>query len=239
MTAILPPEEASTGAGQALRMVAIQANLLPTEVTDARRDRRVRRATVLGIAIVLVLLTAWYGQASYDTSTQQNRLTTAQDNVQNLTNQQKKYSDLLGTQEKIQTISNQLSTVLADDLQWSKLLVGLAGVAPGGITLSAVSGELNSVSFETGTGTTVNRLPNGTSYKTIGTLTLAGIATTKPILASYADQLTTVTGLAAPLIVSTLLADGKHSFTLKLEITAAALGGRFSTSPSASAGTGS
>ncbi|HKT04239.1 MAG TPA: hypothetical protein VJT31_32340 [Rugosimonospora sp.] len=228
MTAtLMPPPPAAS----ALRVLPIAADLLPAEVVDSRQERRTRRTVLAALAGAVVLLVAWFGLAMYQTSQARSGLAAAQDEQQRMTSQQKSFRDLVATQSQTKAISAELSSLLANDLQWSRLLASLRSAAPAGVTVGGVSGALNNANSNTGKAT----LPGTPGDKAVGSLTVTGTAPSRAAVAAYVDALSRVTGLANPLVTNASIDSGKVTFSLRLDITRAALGGRF-TSPSPSAG---
>ncbi|OLB77079.1 MAG: hypothetical protein AUI14_17160 [Actinobacteria bacterium 13_2_20CM_2_71_6] len=220
MTTLAPSEPGS--AASALRIPPIAANLLPQEIVESRRARRVRRLVVSALAVVVVLLAGWYGLASYETAAARSGLAGAESEAQRLVQQQHNYAELVGTQTESKAITAQLATLLADDLQWSHLITSLQQAAPGGVQVTGVTGVLATAANGGGATTRVA----GTTEKPVGTLTVTGVGGTNDVVAAYVDALGKVCGLANPLLAGATQAKDGVQFTVRLDITKAALGGR-------------
>jgi hypothetical protein len=166
--------------------------------------------------------------ATYQTSTVRDDLTAAESDGQSLVRQQHAFSNLVNVQTESQTISTQLSTLLSGDLPWSRLLASLQTAAPSNVELTGVSGSLaaKTTGGATSAGTS-SSLPTGTAVKSIGTLTVSGSAPNKPTVAAYVDALGKVPGLGSPLLTSANTQNGVVLFSIRLDITDAALGGRY------------
>jgi Tfp pilus assembly protein PilN len=244
-TTLTPPERAAAGAGFAeaepadlaqlampdehsLRVPDIAADLLPVEVFEARRERQVRRFVLSALAVFTLLLGGWYAVATYQTAAARDALEGAQDDAQRLTRQQRAYADLVTAQTESIAISNQLTALLADDLQWAKLLSSLQDAAPSGVRLTGVTGAL-------ATGTATGTPSPVTPVNAIGSLNLTGTAGTKALVAAYVDALGKVAGVANPLLGDITAQGTTLSFTVRMDITKAALGGRY-TRPSTGGG---
>jgi Tfp pilus assembly protein PilN len=231
MTAtIAQPTGASTGGGptgghavdeRSLRIPDIGADLLPIEITAARRTRKVRRTVIVLVAAFAALLAAWYGLAIYETTAATDNLGRAQDSVQSLTRQQRGFNELVEVQTEAKTINQQLTALMAKDLQWSKLLQSLQAAAPTGITITNVTAALLS-------DTAAGAKPATQAAGTVGTLTLGGTGPTKTVIAAYVDALGRVNGVAnaLPGDVNQQQQAGLQ-FSIHMDITKAALGGRF------------
>jgi hypothetical protein len=227
MTATLAPHEASARpAEQALRIPPIAVNLLPAEIVDARRTRRTRRIVIMALVVFVFALGDWYGLVAYGTATARGHLRAAQDDVRRIERQQQAYSKVVSTQTESKTIDTQLTTLLAEDLRWAKLLSVLRGAAPKGIALTAVSASLASTNGTAGGAQSV-QLPSTTTARSIGTLTLSGTGPSKAVVASYVDILGTLPGLANPILGDATVQDGVLAFTVRLDVTDTALGGRY------------
>lgn len=234
MTATLSNE---AKAGERPPLLSIAANLLPPEIVQARHSRRVRRTVASLLAAFAALLVAWYGLVAYETSQAQHRLADAQTDLQNLQRQQSSYAELIGTQAAIKTIGAQLTALLADDLQWSRLFASLQDAAPPGVEVTGVSGALVSKTKQGTNQAAPTPAPGGRpgarGPRPVGTLTVSGRGPSKPVVAGYVDALATVPGLANPLLSDVTAQTGAVQFSVRLDIMSTALGGRY-TSPSPS-----
>ncbi len=216
-----PPAGGHAVDERSLRIPDISVDLLPVEITATRRTRTVRRVVVASVAVFAVVLAGWYGMAIQETRTANENLTTAQDRVQSLTRKQHSYTELVKVQGDAKTISDQLSSLMAKDLQWSRLLQSLQSAAPDGITLTGVTAAL-------ATDETAGSSASGkTNTDAIGTLTLGGVGTSKTVIAAYVDALARVRGVANALPGDVTQQSSGLQFSVHMEITKAALGGRF------------
>jgi Tfp pilus assembly protein PilN len=221
------------------RLITIGANLLPVEITESRRIRRVRWVVIVSFILFLALLAAWYLRATMQTDDAEDRVGQAQDRVQVLQRKEHEFSEVTNVQQDAKLITSQLSTLFAPDLQWAKLMADVRAAAPTGITLTALVGNINlgSTTPDAGAG----QLPSTTTDKTVGAITITGTGKDKATVAAYVDAVTKVSGLANPQISDVTLDEQNYRFTVRLDITAARLSGRFtpaSPAPSASSGTG-
>jgi Tfp pilus assembly protein PilN len=218
---------------RSLRIPDIGADLLPVEIIDTRRTRKVRRTVITAVAGFTVFLAAWYGLALFETSTATDNLTQAEDNVQALTRQQRDYTELVGLQAESKKVNQQLQSLLGDDLQWSRLLSSLQAVAPAGISVTGVTAALKVASVTPGTNT---EMPTGASGTPIGTVTITGKGSSKTVIAAYVDALAKVPGVANALPGDISQQQAGLSFSVHMDITKAVLGGRYSTTPAGTVG---
>ena len=209
-----------------MRILPIRANLLPEEIINSRREGKVRRRVVTALAMFTALLVAWYGVATYEASLAKDDLVAAEDDTRSLTRQQNAFSELVKTQTESKAITSQLQTLLANDLRWSTLLASLQSAAPAGVKVTGVTGAL-----------AAEKDAKQASGGPVGTLTITGAAPSKDALAAYVDALAKVSGFANPFPTDASEQDARVEFTVRLDITEAALGGRYtpaSPSPSGS-----
>jgi hypothetical protein len=233
-TTMTQVEPAATG--RAPRPLSIAANLLPAEIVDARRGRKLKRLVLSALLMFAVLLAGWDVQASYRTSAARSVLTGAEDTAERLLGQQRAFADVVSIQAESNAIRTQLGALLADDLQWSRLLAAVQGAAPGGVLLTGVTAALTPGTAGGAVASQAGQLPDTTGKKLIGTLTVSGSAASKAQVAAYVDALAKVPGLGNPLLGSANVRDGALQFSVRLDITAAALAGRYT--PKGTTGSG-
>lgn len=217
----------------------ISADLLPQEIIDGRRVRLVRKYALAGIALAVLVISAGYGVAWHQTSVADGHIDSLNADTQRLNREQRAFADILAAQAETQNITGQLSKLLANDLPWSSLLSSLRAVAPEGVSLVGVFGTLSATAPTPGAAAQANdgQLPAKAGQRRIGTVTISGLGKSKEAVAGYADRLGTVKGLASPLLTEALQQEDGLRFSVRLDITDAALGGRY-TSPHPSAPSG-
>jgi Tfp pilus assembly protein PilN len=230
MTALATPPAEAFAPHDGARYVAISASLMPDEVLLGRRLRELKRRLLIGIAGLLAVLllafaASWLQTESShsDLSSEQHRATVETKTLQN-------YQPLVNAQNESSGIVSTLSTLMTGDLQWPALMAHLRSVAPGGTTLSSISGSIttgtSADSAASGAADSLDIL-NQTGQQAVGTLTISGTARDKNAVAAFADKLITIPGIAAPLVSSVTGASGTITFSINTLITSAALGGRF------------
>ena len=210
----------------ALRIPAVAANLLPVEIVEARRSRKIRRFVTSGLVAVVVLLAGWFVFAAYQTSVARDDLANAQAEAEVLVRQQHGYADVVNTQAQSHAIEGQLSALFAGDLDWATVVGEVQGAAPGGVTVSGVSGLTGA---DKATGATA---PGGTSDtpvdpNPVGSITITGTGPSKAAVAAYVDALSAVPGLANAYLTTATEQGKTVQFTIRVEIVRAALGSRF------------
>ena len=222
------PSVTKAPAADGQRFVAIRAMLLPDEIVRARRLETVRRQVLLGLVTVVALVVAWFGLSWWQTTTARSDLSDAQHRGAALLLQQNQFHRLVSAQVQTAQIHQQLTTLMADDVPWSKLLGSLRAHAPQGITLTTVTATMNATGITSSTGATNQVMLNGTGKPTVGTLTIAGVAASKTGVAAYADALNRLTGVTGALITSVTTVNRTVNFVVTTALTSDVLGGRYS-----------
>jgi hypothetical protein len=226
-TTVLPPD-AGPATKNPLRILPIGTNLLPVEIVESRRNRKVRRLVLSALAVFTVLLAMWYGVSALQTTVARGALSDAESDVQRTTRQQRQFGDLVQAQSESQTITAQLNAVLASDLRWTSLTTALQQAAPADVHVSMVAGALSATSSGAALENPQSaRLPSTTTDTLLGTLTIGGAASSKASIADYLATLAKVPGLADPFVTELVEKDGSLEFTMQMDITSAAPGGRY------------
>ncbi|MDT5035070.1 MAG: hypothetical protein QOE03_255 [Micromonosporaceae bacterium] len=226
------------------RIPSITANLLPTEIIDGRRSRRVRKVITVTVAGFAVVVLAGYGVAATLTSVANLKVSESVAQTHRLTQQQRQYAEVVRVQAESKAINAELAHLLANDLQWSGLLTSLRTAAPPGVRVLTVAAALTPPSGAGApkaapapaagapaapTAAPGDKAAPAAATRTIGTLTVGGTATSKAALAAFLDELATVSGLANPLLTNVTVQNEDQQYTMHVDITAAALGGRYTT----------
>jgi Tfp pilus assembly protein PilN len=229
-TTLMPPDPAAT-TERALRILPIAANLLPAEIVALRRGRKVRRAVLAALSVFAVLLGGWYGLARHQTSVANSELSAAEDAGQSVLRQQRAFADVVSTQTESKAISTQLASLMAHDLRWSRLLSSVYTAMPRGVQVATVSGALTAPAAGTAAvadaGKTATGMPDPAGHKLVGTLTVNGTGPSQLAVADYLDALAKTLGLANVMLNGVAAQDDGLQFTIQLDVTSSALGGRF------------
>jgi Tfp pilus assembly protein PilN len=229
-TTLVPPSPSPApsrpSAGE-IRFVAVRASLMPDEVLSARQVLVVRKQVLLSLVAVLIALIAWFGLSWWQTQSANSNLDDLQRQGVALQSQQGQFTPLVQAQAQITNTRGQLEQLMVGDLSWKTMLTTLRDKAPAGVALQTISGDVTDSAAGTANATGVL---NQTGSSSIGVLTVTGTAPDKRTVAAYADALSRVKGVAAPLISSVQSAARPVTFTITADITSDALGGRYATS---------
>jgi hypothetical protein len=217
-----------------LRLLPITANLLPPEITDARRAKKVRRVMAVVVCVAVVATGGWYAWTKHGTSQAQDSLTSAQDRSLALGHRAASYNNLVKIQSQTSAISAELTTLMADDLPWWQLLPSLSAIAPAGVALTGVTGSISPAGAAPAAAAAQ---PVATGAPSIGSFTIIGTAPDKNSIAAFVDALALVKGISNPYLTGAQSQSGSGlQFTVQAQITKTALGGRFASPTATSTG---
>ena len=224
----LMPLDPALSPQQVSRVLTISADLLPEEVVAARRARRTRGWVLAVVGVVVLALVGWYLVADNSTSDASAELDAVNSQQARLQRQQTTYADVVDVQAETATISKQLTSLFANDLQWAALIDRLRTAATDSeVTVDSITANLNT---DAGGGSTSSTLPSVSGEKAIGTITVTGSAKDKPSVAAYVDLLDTLPTISDPFLTSVSTTDTNTvTFELTVNISDDALCGRFTT----------
>jgi hypothetical protein len=183
MTTTLAKPDPATDRPLSHRIPSVGANLLPVEVKEARRSRRVKRMVLVLLGIFVVLLVAWYGFARVQTELARSELADAKASTERLTKQQDAYAELQQVQRDSAAIERQLAQLMANDMAWPTLLRDLRRAAPANLTLTGITATLDASRT---VGTAVNAAATASN---VAFVTINGIGVSKPQIDTYVEAL--------------------------------------------------
>ncbi|MFC7480108.1 PilN domain-containing protein [Luedemannella flava] len=187
---------------------------------DARRTRQSRRLVVITIVPFLVALGAWYVFAVHETAATRAYLGQIESEIEKTRQRAEVYRDVEKTQGESAAIGKKLQELFADDVAWDRLTGSVREAAPTKVRITGASGtKLAGIADKLRQG--------GARPSVVGTFTVTGTAPDKRTVARYVDTIGVLPGLANPLLTDAVREDDKVRFAVRLDVTDAALGGRF------------
>ncbi len=226
MTTTLIPIDPAISPQWSTRILTISANLLPEEIVAARQARRTRAWVIVAVVVVACMCAAWFAYALYEKQEADKELAAAATTVTDLQRDQREFSETVRVQSDTAQLTEQLTTVMAKDLDWAALLAALRSAGtPSRIALTGINSTLN----DTDAATTSNPLPRTEAVGSTGQITLTGGAPDKKAVAAYADALAKQSVVTNPYITNvTNVTDGNGvTFSLKADLPQTSLCGRF------------
>lgn len=226
MTLLERPRATPLGnpAGDIEREPLVMANLLPPEIAAGRHVRRIQKLAALAVLVSVVGVAGWDVVEHRATAQAAASLASAQQASTSLARQQGSFTELTRTQQQSAVIKGQLTTLMATDLPWWKVLPALRSAAPTGVTITSVNATMATpdAAAAPSSGTPVD--PN-----VVGSVTVTGSAPDKAAVAGFVDALGRTPGVAHTLVSSVTAGSGSaYTFTLQTQITRSVLGGRWS-----------
>lgn len=227
MPTTLMPVDPAMSPQRVTRLLTISATLLPEEVVMARQARRTRTWVLVVVFLVACLCAAWAVLANRDEQAADKELTAATTEVIGLQRDQREYSSVVKVRNDTDQLRKQLKTLMANDLDWAALLTLLRTTGePSDVVVDGVTGELTEAG-EDGGGSS-GSLPSTSESGSIGSVTVTGTAPDKEAVAAYVDLLAKQATTANPYVTNVTSADEDEvTFSLTVDITQAALCGRF------------
>lgn len=220
-TTALMPVDPSVSPQQAARVLSIRADLLPQEIRDSRRSRRVRSLIAFVVLLVVAGLGAWYWQATLDKQAADEEYEQMFQTLTKTRADQKtsELKTLVEYQEGGKLLNTELTAILADDLSWTNLINLIRDEAEDeDVTLTELSAGLAANGNSSAP----------TDSSEIGTLTVSGSAENKKIVADFVNRLGVLELVTNPFVTSVSQVDRTYyTFSITLTITDKARCGRF------------
>lgn len=205
----------------------ITANLLPPEIIAARRLRVVRKMIVGVLIAVVVLGGAGYAYAFFQQRTAQSQLSAEKSKTAELVQQQQKYAEVVQLAGTIAHIKGQLATLMAGDVDTSKLVdETVAALPPGGsitqLQVALTNGPATSASTSSSTITAAGGGVLDLSGQVhIGSMSVVGTARSMTDIAGYVNALSLLPGVVEvyPASQGTGTTPNAIQFTIEVTLT--------------------
>jgi Tfp pilus assembly protein PilN len=203
-----------------------RVNLLPPEIEEQRRFRKVQAGLGAGVVAALGVVGALTLLANGAVSNAQSDLDEATARGSQLKAQQAQYAEVPVVYAQVEAAEAQLGQAMGKEVRWSYFLNDLSLKIPGKVWLTSmtVAQDVDSA---------VAAAPDPTTYISpgVGTVTFAGAGTRHNDVAAWLDALAKQKGLTQPYFTSsTQEAIGTQSavvFSSQATITEEALSGRY------------
>jgi Tfp pilus assembly protein PilN len=217
----IPNTSGSVETTQVMRLPSV--NLIPQEIAEANKFRRVQfalGASLVAAAGVVGLLSF---QASHDVSSAKDRLAAAQQETTTLQGQRAALQSVQDVFNQLSARQTMLSTAMAPEIRWSYYLEDLSLRIPNNVWLTNVNA--------TETGASQSATPATAAASGIGNIQFSGVAFSHDDVATWLDVLAKEKGWASPYFSnSTEGLIGSHkvvNFSSSVVITGAARSGRY------------
>jgi hypothetical protein len=201
---------------------AIAVDLTPVEIVNTRKVRSLKKVIVAGLALVVLLCVGATFMALLAQADAQESYDAAQANTADLQARAAKYADITAMKTTIAQVEAQVSTLMANDVDFVNLMARIRIALPPGVTIDneavalAQQAPADAAAAPATPGTTV-----------IGTVTLSGSGGAIKDLAPFVTTLIGLEGVVDVVPTSTSKTETGMEYTLTLNITDAIYTHRF------------
>jgi Tfp pilus assembly protein PilN len=208
-----------------------RVNLMPPEIAEALRFRRLQLAMGGAVLVSAVLVAGLYTHAKSGISGAQSQLTTAQGQQTTLQTKLNGLASVRTTYADVQSKQQLLQQAMGQEIRWSYMLNDLSFRIPSDVWLTS----LQATEATTGVGATDSNVATtplpGAPTTTLGTVTFTGIAFKHDDVATWLDSLAKEKGFADPTFTSSsetaIGTRGVVGFSTSTDLTSKALSNRY------------
>ncbi|MEV4345092.1 hypothetical protein AB0J83_11495 [Actinoplanes sp. NPDC049596] len=219
-TTTLMPIDTAVSPEQAARILPIRANLLPGELTAGRNARRTRFLLIAAVVLVVGVMAAWYVYARQTWNDADFNLTTANEQVSDLTRTKNKtYAEVTQLLNDRDRVKGELKSLLATDTSWTADFGYVSTDAlTSGVTLLQLVG-------------TLTKQDTGAKSDVVATIAVSGTGPDRRTIAAFIDKLAAREQLTQPYATTVTYSEGdkNYAFSLTVGLTSKALCGRYTT----------
>ncbi|NHC46011.1 PilN domain-containing protein [Motilibacter aurantiacus] len=230
----LSAETADTAVSAARAAVLPRVNLLPPEILEQQRFRRVQAGLGAGLGLVAALVVAGYALSAGSVSDARQDLAAARSEGAQLQSAQQEYADVPQVEADLKAESALLAQAMGRDVRWSQYLRDIGVIVPKGVWLTEVSivqpeagaATATDAAGTPATGSAVTSAP-------VATITFTGKATSQDAVAGWLDALSGEPGFADPYFTNSQSAVDAElgrtliTFSSSVNVTAEALSHRY------------
>jgi Tfp pilus assembly protein PilN len=167
--------------GLTTRHVLPRVNLLPPEVHQARKLRKLQLGLGAGVALVIVAIGGFYVLESQNKAAAADELASVQAQTTTLNAQKAQYADVPKTIAAIEAAEDARQNAMSNDVAWYRYLNDLSYITPAHTWLTTMTVTANGASTSGANGTSTLQPPG------IGTITFAGVAKKHNDVAAWLD----------------------------------------------------
>jgi hypothetical protein len=203
----------------------IVTNLLPPEILAARRVKVLRKFVIMALAGVLVLGAVGFGYGYWQKGKASSALGAEQARTTELMSEQAKYGEVVKIQGDVAEVQGQLGTLLADDVDFTKLMTAVERAQPRGGSITQLT-----VTLTVGTATAAAPgadILDSSGRTHIGSIALTGDAPTMTAAAGYVTALSKIPGIVSVYPTSQQSNGKVVQYTIDVSLTDQLLSHRF------------
>lgn len=196
-----------------------RVNLLPPNILEGHRSRRVAALVGVGAAAVLLMIILFYVLQTQRLSDAQSKVDTQKAANQNLQTQIVGLQSYAALQTAAQAQQQLLREAYADEVSFSRLLMDVSRVIPSDMDLNTLTLQLSAPAAGT---------PTTASTRFVGTLSASGTAASVQSIATWLTRLEQVEGWVNPWASNATLStdNSTYTFSSTVDLTNAIVTGR-------------
>lgn len=179
-----------------------RVNLMPPEIAEALRFRRLQLAMGGAVLVSAVLVGALYSHAKGGIADAQTQLTTAQNQQTALQTKLNGLSSVRTTFADVEAKQQLLQQAMGQEIRWSYMLNDLSFRIPNNVWLTSVQATEDPAGVGAAAAVSSTTPVPGTLTSSLGTVTFSGIAFKHDDVATWLDALAKEKGFAQPTFTS-------------------------------------
>jgi Tfp pilus assembly protein PilN len=172
-----------------------RVNLMPPEIAEAERFRRLQLAMGGAVIASVVIVGALYVHAKSGISAAQQQVSAAQAQQTSLQSKLNSLSSVKQTFADVQTKQQLLQQAMGQEIRWSYVLNDLSLRVPSDVWLTGVAASESTTGVGTPSGGTTSTLPGAT---TVGIGTVSGVGFKHDDVAAWLDSIAKERGFTQP-----------------------------------------
>jgi Tfp pilus assembly protein PilN len=203
----------------AARTAVVRVNLLPGEIAEERRTRRLRAGLAGSLVVVLGACAGAYVLTIGHVAAADDALVAEQAKTAPLLAAQEPYAEVPAVLKQVETAVALQKTVAQGDVPWYSYLDQLAAVAPAGLSFTSLNVQV-SVADASATASADPLQPAG-----VATITVVGETTAQNTVADWMEAVAAIPAVQDPRLSSSVLdpASGVVTFNADMTLSADAL----------------
>jgi hypothetical protein len=213
----------------------IVADLTPPELTASRRLAVIRKALLIGLALLALLLLLGYGYAFHTKNSASSALATEQSRTSRLLVEQNRYGAVTQLHGSIAAIDTKLATLMTGDVGFSTTVGALVDALPPTMAISDLEVKISpagAAAATAGQGSAGTSLDTS-GHQPIGQVTVNGSSHSLDDLPGYLAKLRQIKGVIDVVPTSNQVSGPSVQFNVTLSLTDQVLTHRFAPSKAA------
>jgi len=180
-----------------------RVNLMPPEIAEAERFRRLQLAMGAAVLASFVIVGALFVHARGGISSAQAEVSAAQAQQTSLQGKLNSLANVKATFAQVQAKQGVLQEAMGQQVLWSSVLNDLSLRVPSNVWLTAVAANENTVGVGEPNSSSTTTLP-GAATNTIGTISFSGVGFKHDDVAAWLDSIAKENSFSQPVFTSSV-----------------------------------